>query len=176
MPQTTKVIKHGDFTGKERAKLQAEYAEEQARQAQSMAMATAVQQTAKNEVVDYTNQKGGRKRGRPEAAPKPVLQQDGDGTVEEVDDPTIAAILAKAGAQPGDDVVDGATDYADDYEQPEEALPAKAEIRALADLEQVTIGVGTMFDFEYGRRYVVPWNVAFHLNEQGYCDILKTYR
>lgn len=41
-------------------------------------------------------------------------------------------------------------------------------IRVNEDLENVTIGAGTLYNFEAGRRYSVPKNIADHLEEKGY--------
>ncbi len=49
-----------------------------------------------------------------------------------------------------------------------EALPEEVTIRVNCDLEQVTIGKGTSFDFETGRKYKVPRFVAEHLEEKGF--------
>lgn len=40
-------------------------------------------------------------------------------------------------------------------------------VRTNCDLEQVTIGHGTSFDFQMGVRYRVPVHVAEHLGEKG---------
>lgn len=47
----------------------------------------------------------------------------------------------------------------------------KATIVATADLPMVTIGAGNHYDFEEGRTYKVPRNVADHLVEKGYAYI-----
>jgi hypothetical protein len=41
-------------------------------------------------------------------------------------------------------------------------------IRVNTTLEEVTIGVGTSFNFEEGKQYRVPAHVAAHLEEKGY--------
>lgn len=48
-----------------------------------------------------------------------------------------------------------------------EVRDAFTTIRTNCDLEQVTIGKGTSFDFEMGMRYRVPVHVADHLEEKG---------
>jgi hypothetical protein len=56
-------------------------------------------------------------------------------------------------------------------EQPEgpvELPPEKVRIRIACDLEKVTIGQGTEFEFKEGQVYEVPLNVALHLDRLGY--------
>lgn len=57
------------------------------------------------------------------------------------------------------------TDEVDYLEEPE-YVEGDVVIRALVDLEQVTIGVGTEYNFKAGRRYKVPAHVARHLASQ----------
>lgn len=165
-----KTINAGDFTGRQRAKLDRERAAEKAARKDSISMITGAQEAAKDDVVDYTDQKQGRKRGRKSAAKAPVTDTH---TGEEIEDPTIAAIVGD-GDEPDPDALD-VEDYVDDDEVEVTRYP-DVEIKAMADLEQVTIGVGTEYNFEYGRKYIVPYNVAFHLQEQGYCEVLRAAR
>lgn len=164
-----KTISAGDFTGRQRAKLERERAQEKAARKDSISMITGAQEAAKDDVVDYRSQKQGRKRGRPEAAKAPVTDT---ATGEEIEDPTIAAIVGEGYEEPDPDALDD-VDYTDGVETP---VYPDVEIKAMADLEQVTIGVGTEYNFEYGRKYIVPYNVAFHLQEQGYCEVLRAVR
>lgn len=53
-------------------------------------------------------------------------------------------------------------------EGPVELPPEKVRIRIACDLEKVTIGQGTAFDFREGQVYEVPLNVALHLDRLGY--------
>ncbi len=165
----TKTINAGDFTGRQRAKLDRERAAQKAARKDSISMITGAQEAAKDEVVDYTGQKQGRKRGR-KSADKPMVQNATTG--EEVEDPTIAAIVGD-GDEPDPEALE-----TDDYTtgEPEVVQYPDVEIKAMADLEEVTIGVGTSYNFEYGRKYIVPYNVAFHLHEQGYCEVLRAVR
>ncbi|MGW3860693.1 hypothetical protein ACWEDZ_04325 [Streptomyces sp. NPDC005047] len=51
---------------------------------------------------------------------------------------------------------------------PVEVPPETVSIRIACDLEKVTIGQGTEFDFKEGQVYTVPLNVALHLDRLGY--------
>lgn len=51
---------------------------------------------------------------------------------------------------------------------PVQLPPEKVTIRIACDLEKVTIGQGTEFDFREGQVYEVPLNVALHLDRLGY--------
>lgn len=55
-----------------------------------------------------------------------------------------------------------------DEEGPVQLPPEKVTIRIACDLEKVTIGQGTAFDFKEGQVYTVPLNVALHLDRLGY--------
>lgn len=161
----TKGISAGDFTGRQRARLDQERAAQKAARQDQITTITGARREAKQEVVDYTDQKQGRKRGRKSAAKAPVTNAE---TGEQVEDPTIAAIVGDA-----DEPDPEALHPEDMTEGPEIVERPNVEIKAMADLEQVTIGVGTEYNFEYGRKYIVPYNVAFHLSEQGYCEVLR---
>ncbi|MEV7902161.1 hypothetical protein [Streptomyces anulatus] len=53
-------------------------------------------------------------------------------------------------------------------EGPVELPPETVNIRIACDLEKVTIGQGTEFDFQEGQVYTVPLHVALHLDRLGY--------
>lgn len=53
-------------------------------------------------------------------------------------------------------------------EGPVELPPEKVSIRIACDLEKVTVGQGTEFNFREGQVYEVPLNVALHLDRLGY--------
>lgn len=53
-------------------------------------------------------------------------------------------------------------------EGPVEIPPENVNIRIACDLEKVTIGQGTAFDFKEGQVYTVPLHVAQHLDRLGY--------
>ncbi|AZM47817.1 hypothetical protein DMB38_20295 [Streptomyces sp. WAC 06738] len=53
-------------------------------------------------------------------------------------------------------------------EGPVELPPEKVRIRIACDLEKVTIGQGTDFDFKEGQVYELPLHVALHLDRLGY--------
>lgn len=163
-----KGISAGDFTGKQRARLDRERAAQKAARAGEMSMVTGMQEQAKGDTVDYTDQKQGRKRGRKSASKAPIKNLT---TGEEHEDPTIAAIVGDT-VEPDPDALH--PEYlGEDDEGAEVVRRPNVEIRSMADLEQVTIGIGTEYNFEYGRKYIVPYNVAFHLHEQGYCEVLR---
>jgi hypothetical protein len=153
----------GDFTGKEKARLAAENAEEQQRRAAEMSMITAAAETNKTrEVVDYT---------QPKQAPPP----EDTGPID----------LTEATEPSGDDDIDAIVDATreDAPEAPvqREVTPVVQHrvertsvlVRARYDMPAVTVGHGTNYDFEEGRQYRVPPNVANHLNERALVDILQ---
>ncbi|MFE5853201.1 hypothetical protein ACFQ61_08265 [Streptomyces sp. NPDC056500] len=53
-------------------------------------------------------------------------------------------------------------------EGPVEIPPEVVTIRVACDLEKVTIGQNTAFDFKEGQAYRVPLHVAQHLDRLGY--------
>ncbi|WNI17631.1 hypothetical protein [Actinacidiphila sp. ITFR-21] len=53
-------------------------------------------------------------------------------------------------------------------EGPVDIPPTTVNIRIACDLEKVTIGQGTDFDFKEGQVYTVPLHVAQHLDRLGY--------
>ncbi|MFH9731865.1 hypothetical protein [Streptomyces sp. NPDC017260] len=56
----------------------------------------------------------------------------------------------------------------DTSDAPVQLPPENVTIRVACDLEKVTIGQGTDFDFKEGQVYEVPLNVALHLDRLGY--------
>lgn len=150
-----------DVTGRRKAQLEKQHAEELARRAKELAMAADLEQEEKTEVVDYTEPGG---VPTPE---EPVEPSEGD----EEFDPTIEAIVASAETTPEDferrslDTIEEHVTIADRYDS--------VLVRANVDMEQVTIGVGNNYDFEAGRKYRLPFNAARHLAENGYVDILR---
>lgn len=155
-----RTIPPSDVTGRRKQELEKRHAEELARKAKEMALTVELEQEEKTEVVDYTD---------PDA---PVLGTAAD-DAEEADelDPTIEAIVAAAETQPEDyqtrapGAVEDRVTYADRGDS--------VLVRANADLEQVTLGVGKHYDFEAGRKYRLSFNDARHLAENGYVDILR---
>lgn len=160
----------GDFTGKQKEALAKQHAEEQQKRAGEMAMVTAAQEVQKNrEVVDYT-------KAKPEPAPPagpvdltvPPEEREGD------EDPIIAEILAEQ----GDQAPSSPLPFRHPSAQPVAPSATTVEreavlVRARYDLEQVTIGHGNTYDFEEGRQYKVPPNVANHLAERALVDVLQ---
>lgn len=74
-----------------------------------------------------------------------------------VDDDSYAA--RRGGISNTPDVIDSGVQLADE---------GTKVIRVNTTLEQVTIGVGTEYNFEEGKQYRVPAHVAAHLEEKGY--------
>ena len=147
----------GDFTGMKKARLQAEVEEQQTREAERLAMATAsAQRSSSNEIVDYT-------KPRPKVRKEPT----GPGVKREAPVKDLTGDAGKVGA-----VTDVLVQDEED-EEPVYVRPTSVLIRARYDLENVTIGHGTLYNFEAGRRYRVPWNVAEHLGERDLVDVLE---
>ena len=144
----------GDFTGRQKARLQKEAAEQQAEEAQRLTMITADQERAKSdEVVDYTN------------VEKTRLKPTGPGTQK---DPEPVDLSGEA----KDEVIDTSRG------EVAVAEPVKVErtavlVRARYDLEQVTIGHGNHYNFEAGRRYRIPEDAAIQLSEREMVDVLQ---
>lgn len=165
-----KTISVGDFTGKQRASLDRKRAKaKQAREGQITTITNTPHPLAPQTdqgVTDLTGQRQDARKGRPEAAPQPVLDEQGREIL--LGDPTLLEIAREAGAaiDPDDLHVDAS------QEGPTIATYPDVIVKAMADMSEVTIGVGTEYNFEYGRKYKVPYNVAFHLAEQGYVEVL----
>lgn len=51
---------------------------------------------------------------------------------------------------------------------PVNIAPERVRVRIACDLEKVTIGQGTSFDFKEGQMYDLPLHVAQHLDRLGY--------
>lgn len=196
MPQEP--LSPGDVTGRKRAQLQQKHAEEQKKRAEQMSMVTAQREAVKDEVVDYTQDQRGQRPRDPELLEGDRTSQEAQSTVDltsdepqEIDpseDPTIQAIVQKAGQDKGlspDQNVEGTEQQVQaprrqPGENPAQVRNTSAQtvaqnrtVRSHADLEDVTIGAGTSYTFERGRKYIVPHNVAHHLAERGYVEILR---
>lgn len=160
----------GDHTGRQKQKLIREAQDAQSESAKKVAMATAAEQDRrKTEVVDYTAKK---------SAP-PVDTGPKDLTVEDDEDATIARIVAGT-AEPESGTVGEPEDLTAPKAPKAPAVPAepvkveksKVLIRSKYDLPQVTVGKGTLYNFEEGQRYYVPPNVAKHLASKDLIDVL----
>ncbi len=153
----------GDVTGRTKAKQTAEVAEQQKKAAAKVALATASAKEASDEVMDLTKR-----------VPTPVeepefTELDGEPTEAAAPDETVEAVLAAAKDSPvaaprevGGVQRQGATTVQNET----------SKVRARYDLKAVTVGVGTSYDFEEGRKYVIPTNAARHLAERDLVDIL----
>ena len=152
----------GDFTGKQKQKLIKEAQAQQTEAAKATSMATAVEERRKGaEVVDYTAKKQAPKV---DTGPKDLT------VTPDEDDETIARIVAGT-SEPEAGTIDEAEDLVEQV-APVVTEKTKVLIRAKYDMSQVTIGKGTFYNFEEGQRYYVPPNVANHLSERDYVDIL----
>ena len=126
-----------DVTGRKAEELAAARAEELAEKAKHIAMVTAQTAAEKDRTVDLTGD-------------RPV-------EVETEDDEPRDAAADVQGVQAASQVV----------AKPVAVSEAYRVIRTNCDLEQVTIGHGTSWNFEQGVRYKVPKHVADHLEEKG---------
>lgn len=117
-----KVNPHGDYTGRQKAKLQAEHAEELAKREAEISLINQQEQDFRaNSTVDLTQ--GG-----------PIIIDDGDVMQLEADD---------------------------------QLNQSEVIVRVNQDIEQMTVGAGTSYDFVVGQKYKVPRHIADHLEEKG---------
>ena len=165
----------GDFTGKQKARLQKEAAERQQEEASRLSMITVQENQAKsNEVIDYTKKEKVRQQPTgpgTQVDPEPVdMTEDGDHRQPRED---LTTATGGGVTEPVTDEVIDTTREPEVVAQPVIAQPESVMIRARYDLPQVTIGHGNHYDFEAGRRYRVPYNAAQHLAERDLVDILS---
>lgn len=76
-----------------------------------------------------------------------------------------------AAAIAADEVVDAVRGPIAELDEAGEVVyvePPARTIRVNSSIEQMTFGVGNIYDFEEGRQYRVPAHVADHLEELGY--------
>jgi len=154
----------GDFTGRQKQKLAEQHAQEQQQRATEVALATAAEDRKKQaEIVDYT-------QPAPPPPPEDTGPVDLTVTPDDESDPTIESIVAstKQQAKPAD--VEERVETSG--EQPVEVERPSRRVRARFDLNKVTVGRGTFYDFEAGRKYIVPPHVAQHLAERELVDVL----
>lgn len=161
----------GDYTGRQKAKLQKEAQERQEEEAQRLTMITAQEGRSKsNEVIDYT-QKREKVRKEPtgpgtQVDPEPVDLSEGGDHREAREDLTTAT----APEPVLDEVIDTSQEP-----RPRPTMVEKRSVlvRARYDLPQVTIGHGNHYDFEAGRRYKISQDAAIQLSERDLIDILE---
>ncbi|MCA1781846.1 MAG: hypothetical protein ABR616_10920 [Dermatophilaceae bacterium] len=162
----------GDFTGKQKARLQKEAQEKQAKESNRLSMITAEDNSAKsNEVIDYTNVKKTVKQPTgpgTQVDPEPVDLSEGGDQRGEV---TTATSGDKAPEPVTDEVIDTARSRP--QRDPIHLDPESVLVRARYDLPQVTIGHGNHYDFEAGRRYKIPYDAAIQLSERDLVDVLS---
>lgn len=116
-----KINNHGDFTGREKARLAAEHAEETALRAKELSLINQQEKDfANHSTVDLTQG-------------SPIILED-DGEVMELNE---------------------------DYDGDDKT------IRVNSDIEHMTLGAGTDYNFTVGQKYRVPQHVADHLEEKG---------
>lgn len=156
----------GDITGRQKAAEAKRLQKEQAEAAKRMSITDAAERQSKaTEVVDLTKKE-------PEVVDEPEFEeQDGTPVVEaDESDPVIEKVLEQTGKQPAVTEVSDTTDVS---AQPVSVVKNdKAKIRAFYDLEDVTIGHGTNYNFEEGRKYIVPRVVAELLSEKQLVEVL----
>lgn len=163
----------GDYTGRQKAKLQKEAQERQEEEAQRLTMITAQESRSKsNEVIDYT-QKREKVRKEPtgpgtQVDPEPVDLSEGGDHREAREDLTTATA-----PEPVLDEVIDTTETAGVTRRPTMVEKRSVLVRARYDLPQVTIGHGNHYDFEAGRRYKISPDAAIQLSERDLIDILE---
>lgn len=163
----------GDFTGNQKVKLQAEAQKQKQEQERELTMITAQEATKKStEIVDYSKKK--------QAAVVDTGPVDLTITPDDGDDETINKIVASTRSEqpPAGDIVETTDLTAEQSRTPDLAAPVQVgrtsvKVRARYDMDKVTVGKGTFYDFEEGRQYLVPPHVAEHLSELERVDILN---
>lgn len=151
-----------DFTGARKKKLQDQHERELADREKELAMMSASRKREKDEsVVDYSSDK---------PVPPPAGPVDYSSDNYE-DDPTIAQILAESEEMPDPAKVGEAADPSVGA-QTIKLEKTTVIIRAREDMNAVTVGKGTRFDFEAGRKYKVPKHVGEHLVEREVADLV----
>lgn len=154
---TRQKANRGDISGRAKQKLLEEHAEERKEAEKRMATAEKVRAVEDQQVLDLTKK-------IPAVVEEPEFEVlDGSPEDDEDVDETIAALAGRDAAAETASVSSPATTT---------VVKETCKVRARYDLEQVTIGAGTFYDFEEGRKYIVPYNVAFHLAERELVDIL----
>ena len=156
---------HGDITGRKSAKQTAALTEEKKREAARISQATQARAEDMEEVVNLVR----RQPKETGPAPDAIQKQDGSRPVEDEPDDVVEALVAEAD-QPASREVGGIV------RQQSGPTLVKAEtaiVRSNYDLENVTVGAGNHYDFEQGRKYKVPMNVAEHLAQKELVDILS---
>lgn len=158
-PPRGDIVTRGDQTGRIGAELRAENAEAIKEASKRMAMVTAVKEYEQDHVVyDYTG-------STPVPETETIEVADGKPKKGKDKDPLVEAVVAKAKAAetPEPQEVGGVEPVTPKQVGAEDDTRV---IVALYDLENVTVGAGTLYNFEAGRKYRVPKNVAFHLGQK----------
>ena len=162
----------GDFTGKQKERLQREAQEKQEQEASRLSMITAQEQKSKtNEVIDLTAQKKAKPKvsgpGVQPDAPPVDFSEGGDNRAPEEEG---------GDEQSLEEVVD-ATRTSHDEEVGQIAVqtvqPTAVLVRARYDIEQATVGHGNHYTLEAGQRYKLPFDAAQHFAERELVDILQ---
>lgn len=165
----------GDQTGKKKATLEAEVVEDQERQDELTMISRQKEEAAKDEEVDYTDE--ARKAGQ--TPPAPRTQSDDRVEAAVVDDGGETYDLEATIAELRSSEDPARQKLAEDYERLRreqdaqtiqqgyvEAGQAVRRIRPAFDIDQMTLGVGTEYNFKAGQWYKVPAHVADHLAEK----------
>lgn len=161
MAQKKNPSARGDVTGRQKAQAAKEATKEQQEAAKRMAMATAVEAEKKKEVVDLSG-------NTPEVV-ESNEPQELDGTPVDVSEPdeTVEQVVAKAAPHPSSGSVAAVVEQGVQV-----AEKTKLKVKALYDIEDATVGYGTSFTLEEGRRYILPRHVAEHFAEKELVEII----
>lgn len=147
----TKTKRAGDVTGRNADTLAQQAAAQKEEAASRMSMITATARKQDDEVVDLTD----------EGHNEPVVQPE---IVEQADQDKVQAPEARPATTPG--VVEEVDDEV--VTQDVEVQEKIVEFRVNEDLENVTIGQGTNYNFFEGKKYRAPKHIYNHLEEKGY--------
>lgn len=147
MPRQT--VRAGDVTGREKAKLAEQHAAELAARQDEITLVQSKAQERDDEVVDLSG----------DEYEEPIQPQ----VVEEADQDKVQT------PEPKPATTGEVEEVEDEVEVQEVETPVKIkEFRVNEDLENVTIGQGTNFNFYEGKKYRAPAYIYDHLEEKGY--------
>lgn len=140
----------GDVTGREKAKLAEQHKAELDARKDEITLINSRASERSDETVDLTD----GPQNQPLAEPK---------VVEQADEEKVQKAPEAPATTPGVEIVE------DEVEVTEVEAPVKIkEFRVNEDLENVTIGQGTNYNFTEGTKYRAPAHIYDHLEEKGY--------
>jgi hypothetical protein len=149
MPRQT--TRAGDVTGREKAKLAEQHKAELDAREGEITLINSRAAEAREQTVDLT--------GDEKHFEQPVQPE----IVQPADEDKVQAPAPRPATTPGVEVVE------DEVEVQEVEAPVKIrEFRVNEDLENVTIGQGTNYNFYEGTKYRAPSHIYDHLEEKGY--------